>query len=208
MAKKSDSHLAQSPVAHSPVAHTQTVFGTDIVLYFCFNCDEPLRSRATEAGVVDHCPVCLVQFIVPGQHVLKQLEKTKLLKRREKKEIARSKYVRVEKNLELLEHQLEIDARLEASKSRLETEDELKRNNLKQLEVSAESRIRRTASMEQAIVVFTQMTADAIEQIQQKDWPPQLVNETTVRILQLRKRTNESILANDEAEKRGLGMLE
>jgi hypothetical protein len=205
MNKKSKSESARTTADAQPgrahVAHSQTVFGTDIVRYSCFSCDEPLRSRATEAGIVDHCPVCLVQFIVPGRHVLKQLEKSKLIKRREEKERARSKYVRVERNLELLEHQLEIDARLEESKSRLETENELKRNNLKQLEVSSESRIRRTASMEQAIVVFTQMTADAIEQIQQKDWPPHLIAETRERILKLRKRTNEAILANDEDEK-------
>lgn len=41
--------------------------GQVFVLYDCENCGSPLKSKVDEIGIVDDCPKCSVQFVVPGR---------------------------------------------------------------------------------------------------------------------------------------------
>ena len=45
---------------------SKSFFGTICVRYLCPKCGEPLRSPLTDAGKLDYCPTCRVQFVVPG----------------------------------------------------------------------------------------------------------------------------------------------
>lgn len=45
----------------------KNIAGQVFVLYDCENCGSPLKSKVDEIGIVDDCPKCSVQFVVPGR---------------------------------------------------------------------------------------------------------------------------------------------
>lgn len=97
--------------------------------------------------------------------------------------------------LDVLAHTLSKAALVEKSRADVTADHFLKELDAQHLEVLAELGMRNKQTREQSLIDLTEQTCQRIREVQEKDWPPQLVEETLQQLLGLRKRYIAEILA-------------
>jgi hypothetical protein len=115
---------------------------------------------------------------------LMRLKKNKL----EKKAVVRELEVFYGKRLDVLAYKLERAGQVEKARSHLIAEEYLKELDAKHLEVLSQIGLRNKDTRERGLLQLTDMTVARIKEVHEKDWPPELVNETLQELLVLRKR--------------------
>lgn len=113
-----------------------------------------------------------------------RLKKNKL----EKKATVRELETFYEKRLDVLAYKLERAGQVEKARSHLIAEEYLKELDAKHLEVLSQIGLRNKDTRERGLLQLTDMTVSRIKEVHEKDWPPELVNETIQELFALRKR--------------------
>jgi hypothetical protein len=93
-----------------------------------------------------------------------------------------------EKRLDVLAFKLEQAGQVEKARSHLVAEEYLKELDAKHLEVLSQIGLRNKDTRERGLLQLTDMTVARIKEVHEKDWPPEIVNETIQELFALRKR--------------------
>lgn len=93
-----------------------------------------------------------------------------------------------EKRLDVLTYKLEQAGKVEKARSHLIAEEYLKELDAKHLEVLSQIGLRNKDTRERGLLQLTDMTVARLKEVHDKDWPPELVNETIQELFALRKR--------------------
>ena len=93
-----------------------------------------------------------------------------------------------EKRLDVLAYKLEQAGQVEKARSHLIAEEYLKELDAQHLEVLSQIGLRNKDTRERGLLQLTDMTVARLKEVNEKDWPPELVNETIQELFALRKR--------------------
>ncbi|MDB4767067.1 hypothetical protein OAG71_05215, partial [bacterium] len=96
--------------------------------------------------------------------------------------------------LDVLRHQIGQACRVEKSRADVHAEQYLKELDAKHLEVLSELGLRNKETREEALLKLTDSTVERLKEVQAKDWPPSLIDETISELFKLRSRAVAEIM--------------
>lgn len=90
--------------------------------------------------------------------------------------------------LDILAHRLSKAAQVKKAHTDVLAEEYLKELDSKHLAVLSEFGLRNKETRERALIELTDATAAKLREVQEKDWPEELIHDTIVQLFALRKR--------------------
>ncbi len=102
--------------------------------------------------------------------------------------------LRYDSELDALKHQLTRACQVEKARADVMADEYLKELDSQHLQVLGELGLKNKETREKALLKLTDSTVERLKEVQEKDWPPTLVEETITEIFQLRKRAVAEIM--------------
>jgi hypothetical protein len=148
---------------------------------------------ARTSGRAELVPVEHLDVPAPINPVVPDIDSFGILMRLKKHQLEKKAAVReletfYEKRLDVLAYKLERAGQVEKARSSLIAEEYLKDLDAKHLEVLSQIGLKNKDTRERGLLQLTDMTVARIKEVHEKDWPPELVNETIQELFALRKR--------------------
>jgi hypothetical protein len=102
---------------------------------------------------------------------------------------------RYDSELEFLTHKLSKACQVEKAKIDVMAEQFLQELDAQNLQVLSELGLRNKETRERALLALTESTVAKLKEVQEKDWPPTLIDSVVGELLALRKRVVDEIMA-------------
>ncbi len=102
--------------------------------------------------------------------------------------------LRYESELDALQHRLNKACQIEKSRADVMADEYLKELDAQHLKVLSDLGLRNKETREKALLRLTESTVERLKEVQNKDWPPSLIDETIQEIFALRKRAVAEIM--------------
>ncbi len=115
-------------------------------------------------------------------------------KRLSRKATVQALKLRYESELDALQHRLNKACQIEKARADVMADEYLKELDAKHLKVLSDLGLRNKETREAALLRLTESTVERLKEVQNKDWPPSLIDETIQEIFALRKRAVAEIM--------------
>ncbi len=96
--------------------------------------------------------------------------------------------------LDVLTHTIGAAARAKKTQIDVEAEEFLRELDARHLELLTEIGLRNKETRERALLELTERTVEKLRDVQQRDWPPSLIQDTVQELLDLRKRLVREVM--------------
>lgn len=96
--------------------------------------------------------------------------------------------------LDVLEHRIIEATRVKKAETHVQAEEYLKELDAQNLEVLAEIGLRNRETRERALIELTERTSATIAEVQEKNWPQALIEDTIEQLFALRRRLIREIM--------------